>query len=56
MPSESKGYGSRPVANGSFEETVANAAILRLHTAAIWAEVSWTLRCSIDVSKLTSRK
>ena len=24
----------------SFEETVANAAILRLHTAAIWAEVS----------------
>lgn len=24
----------------SFEETVANAAILRLHTAALWAEVS----------------
>lgn len=27
-------------ANISFEETVANAAILRLHTAVLWAEVS----------------
>lgn len=28
-------------ADDSFEETVANAAILRLHTAALWAEVSF---------------
>lgn len=28
------------IADNSFEETVANAAILRLHTACLWAEVS----------------
>lgn len=38
MPSEP--YCASEADLGSFEETVANAAILRLHTAAIWAEVS----------------
>jgi hypothetical protein len=36
MPSECKICSADP----SFEETVANAAILRLHTAVLWAEVS----------------
>lgn len=36
MPSEL----THDPADISFEETVANAAILRLHTAVLWAEVS----------------
>ena len=44
MPSESWFFHAEMLAADlpSFEETVANAAILRLHTAALWAEVRWT--------------
>ena len=39
-------------ADVSFEETVANAAILRLHTAALWAEEMKATKAELRTGEL----